>query len=203
MSDDTFQRLLHRYQNQETPWDSPLPPPEVQTLVPTLSAGRALDLGCGYGRAAIYLAQHGWQVDAIDFIPLALEEAQRRALAANVTTQITFHQASVAQLHFLTPPYQFALDVGCLHALNPTQQTDYAHHLNRLLAPQAIYLLFARIIPPTTPPTEDGPRGLLETTIRNLFTPHFTLTRLEHGHTTNNPNDQWSSAWFWWQKNNP
>ena len=33
----------------------------------SLPPGRALDLGCGYGRTAILLAQHGWRVDGVDF----------------------------------------------------------------------------------------------------------------------------------------
>ena len=42
-------------------------------------AGRALDLGTGSGYVAIYLARHGWDVDAVDISPRALELARRNA----------------------------------------------------------------------------------------------------------------------------
>lgn len=41
--------------------------------------GRALDLACGAGRNAIYLAQNGWTVDAVDISPVALERARQRS----------------------------------------------------------------------------------------------------------------------------
>ena len=40
---------------------------------------RALDLACGAGRNAIYLAQNGWTVDAVDISPVALERARLRS----------------------------------------------------------------------------------------------------------------------------
>lgn len=87
---ESLARFTERYTNGQVPWDDSLPPPEVQALVATLPPGRALDLGCGYGRTAIYLAQHGWQVDAIDFVPQAIAEAEKRAMAAGVAPKFSF-----------------------------------------------------------------------------------------------------------------
>ncbi len=52
------------------------------------SAGRALDLGTGSGYVAIYLAQHGWDVDAVDVSPRALELARRNAELNGVAPRI-------------------------------------------------------------------------------------------------------------------
>jgi SAM-dependent methyltransferase len=52
-------------------------PPPTPLLVETaakLKAGRALDLACGKGRNAIWLAEHGWQVTAVDRSPVAIPE---------------------------------------------------------------------------------------------------------------------------------
>jgi len=42
-----------------------------------LTPGRALDLGCGAGRTALWLAERGWQVTAVDFSEAALSIARR------------------------------------------------------------------------------------------------------------------------------
>jgi tellurite methyltransferase len=52
-----------------------------------LSPGRALDLACGLGHNAIWLAQQGWQVDAVDISPVGLARAADLARAAGVTVQ--------------------------------------------------------------------------------------------------------------------
>jgi SAM-dependent methyltransferase len=57
--------------------------PEVEGLPP----GRALDLACGMGRNAIWLAQRGWQVTAVDYSEVALVEARRRAAAHGVEVE--------------------------------------------------------------------------------------------------------------------
>ena len=44
----------------------------------SLPPGRAIDLGCGMGPLAIYLAQHGWQVTGIDAVERALRVARTR-----------------------------------------------------------------------------------------------------------------------------
>jgi SAM-dependent methyltransferase len=49
-----------------------------------LTPGRALDLGCGEGGDALWLAQHGWQVTAIDISATAVERGRAAAEAAGV-----------------------------------------------------------------------------------------------------------------------
>jgi methylase of polypeptide subunit release factors len=49
-----------------------------------LRPGRALDLGCGEGDNAIFLAQHAFAVTALDFAPAAIAKARAMAQAAGV-----------------------------------------------------------------------------------------------------------------------
>jgi 2-polyprenyl-3-methyl-5-hydroxy-6-metoxy-1,4-benzoquinol methylase len=61
--------------------------PVDETLIDTvvdLSPGRALDLGCGTGQNAVWLAQRGWAVGGVDIAPGAISEAQAAAEAADV-----------------------------------------------------------------------------------------------------------------------
>lgn len=47
--------------------------------VADLPPGRALDLACGEGRNALWLAEQGWQVTGTDFSPVAIDKARQRA----------------------------------------------------------------------------------------------------------------------------
>lgn len=55
------------------------PIPELERRLATLPDGRALDVATGTGRNAVFLADHGYDVDAIDISDVALEGARRRA----------------------------------------------------------------------------------------------------------------------------
>lgn len=60
-------------------------------VVGSLTPGRALDLGCGEGGDAIWLAQHGWRATGVDVSPTAVARAAEAALAAGVAEgQITW-----------------------------------------------------------------------------------------------------------------
>jgi 2-polyprenyl-3-methyl-5-hydroxy-6-metoxy-1,4-benzoquinol methylase len=105
-----FAEMTNRYTEQNLPWDVELPPPEVIETVKVLPPGRALDLGCGFGRTCRYLAQHGWQCDGVDFVEKAIVTARQRAEERGVVECITFHVASVAELDFLQASYDLAID---------------------------------------------------------------------------------------------
>jgi SAM-dependent methyltransferase len=198
ISDTTFNRLSARYEEGRVPWDDPLPPPEVIETVRRMPAGRALDLGCGYGRAALYLAQHGWQVDGVDFIPQAIAEAARRGQSVGLSHLAKFHVAQVTDLHFLSGPYNFALDVGCMHSLDDKELRRYRDELIRLLPPGGLYLLFAHLRDDTA---EVPGRGIYEQTIHTLFGPQFTLQTVRHGMTQVEDKPAWASAWFCFRRN--
>lgn len=197
---NVYERLLDRYQRRENlSWDEELPPPEVQAVAADLPAGRALDLGCGFGRAAIYLAQLGWQVDGVDFIEIAITEARQRAESAGVNAR--FHVAPVTAMPFLTGPYDLAVDVGCLHALDETGLLAYKGELQRLLRPGATYLLFARLR--EGDPAEQGKPGIEEATLQTLFADTFVVERVEIGRTRLADASEWASGWFWFRKRTP
>jgi SAM-dependent methyltransferase len=195
------ERLRERYAAGETPWDHELPPPEVIATLPDLPAGRALDLGCGYGRAAVYMARHGWRVDGVDFIDLAIAGAQRRAEAAGVADRAQFHVGPVTDLSYLSGPYDMALDVGCMHNLDEAELRAYEAELARLLRPGGLYLLFAHLRGDPVEYDSDGrPRWLVEETLHKIFQTNFNLDKAEYGQTQMPDQDPWPSAWFWFSR---
>ncbi len=192
-SEDLFTRMTERYANGEIPWHHELPPPEVIALADTLPPGRFLDLGSGLGRACIYLAQHGWTCDGVDFVAQATEMSRERAEAAGVADRVHFHTASVAALDFLNESYDLILDVGCLHAQTPADGEAYAQHVKRLLKPGGQYVLFAHLTNETDPDTR---QWTTEAELSRLFLPDLTLERIERG-TTTIGESIWASAWLW------
>jgi tellurite methyltransferase len=60
------------------------PHPLLFQFISDLSPGRALDVACGVGRHAIWLAERGWQVDAVDYSPSAIDILRRRSIQKGV-----------------------------------------------------------------------------------------------------------------------
>jgi SAM-dependent methyltransferase len=80
--------------------------------------GRALDVGCGSGRDAVYLAKHGWSVTAVDSVDKALASARRRAAEAGVAVQWVKGDVAALDLLGLEPGYNLVYDFGCIHGLS-------------------------------------------------------------------------------------
>jgi 2-polyprenyl-3-methyl-5-hydroxy-6-metoxy-1,4-benzoquinol methylase len=102
------------------PWDSGVTPPELVAAVEgpeALEPGRALDMGCGTGTNAVYLAKRGWEVTAIDTVGRPLKTARRKAEAAAVSPR--FIQGDVTKLPELGVGggYRLVFDLGCLHSV--------------------------------------------------------------------------------------
>jgi SAM-dependent methyltransferase len=129
-----------------TPWDTGAVPGELIELVEgdgALPPGRALDLGCGTGTQAVYLAGQGWDVTGIDAISKPLRRARARAQQAGVT--VDWVQGDVARLSEagLRPGFDLLLDRGCFHGLNGAERASYADAATELAAPGATLLMMA------------------------------------------------------------
>ena len=140
--------LLYRvmYRIGFTPWDTGHVPPELSALVEgtdALPAGRALDIGCGTGTQAMYLAGIGWHVTAIDAVDRPLARARARADAAGVN--VDWLKADVAELGALglEPGFTLAFDRGCFHGLGDGERAAYAAGVTALAAPRASLLMMA------------------------------------------------------------
>lgn len=84
---------------------------ESLDLVLSLKGRRALDIACGEGRNAIFLAQHGFQVTAVDIAELGLERGTRRA--AELGVQVAFAQQDLESFE-LQGRYDLILDFNFL-----------------------------------------------------------------------------------------
>jgi tellurite methyltransferase len=74
--------------------------------------GRALDIATGKGRNAIFLAEQGFDVVAIDVSPVALDEARRRAAGRSLS--ISWQQADLEQIDLPKTTYDLIVDFNYL-----------------------------------------------------------------------------------------
>ena len=72
-----------RYAGTELVWSAG-PNQFVEEHARTLTPGRALDVACGEGRNAVWLAEQGWDVVGIDFSAVAIEKARQISSAREV-----------------------------------------------------------------------------------------------------------------------
>jgi ubiquinone/menaquinone biosynthesis C-methylase UbiE len=100
---------------------------------------RALDLGCGTGSDAVYLATRGIETIGVDLSPEALERARERAERSGVRAE--WVQADVLQLPLPDGCVDLALDRGCLHHIAREDHRRYAMEVARVLRPGGTLLV--------------------------------------------------------------
>ncbi|MEV2201972.1 class I SAM-dependent methyltransferase [Streptomyces fradiae] len=100
-----------------------------------IAPGRALDLGCGAGRNALFLASRGFEVDAVDLSPAAIAWAEDRAHQTGADVRFLCGDAFAFAATALSGPYDLVVDSGCFHHLPPHRRLSYLALLDRVLAP--------------------------------------------------------------------
>ncbi len=102
-----------------------------------LTPGRALDIGCGEGANAVWLAEQGWRVTAVDYAESAIRRG--RELAAERGVEVEFAVADAASFEFDGP---FDLITLFYIQLPAETRKDVLANAARVLAPGGL-LLFA------------------------------------------------------------
>ena len=128
-----------------TPWDREQVPGKVTELADELSAsgGRALDVGCGTGRDAVYLAGRGWTVTGIDGVPRAINRARQRARQAGADVNFVVGDVTALASIGIGDGYDLVLDRGCFHGLSDDGRQRCAQGITAVASPKAQLLLNA------------------------------------------------------------
>ncbi|MEV6260938.1 class I SAM-dependent methyltransferase [Streptomyces sp. NPDC051784] len=123
--------------SRQVPFFVPKPDENLATYLDQglIAPGRALDLGCGPGRNAIYLAARGFDVDAVDLSSTAVAWGQDRAKEAGADVRFLCGDAFALDAAELNGPYDLVVDSGCFHHLPPHRRISYLALLDQLLAP--------------------------------------------------------------------
>ncbi|EKD91372.1 MAG: hypothetical protein ACD_30C00017G0010 [uncultured bacterium] len=106
-------------------------------------SGKVIDIGCGKGRNAIYLAKLGFEVYAIDYIPKALEQAEKLATRENVSDAIHYLNAAIDSKWQFEDDF-FDIAVDCFSSIDietKKGRETYRNELLRTLKPGGLALI--------------------------------------------------------------
>jgi SAM-dependent methyltransferase len=176
-----FDRLYGKAKtHHDLPWHDPEPPPMlVDALDHRTAAGRALDIGCGAGTYSLYMAERGYAVTGIDFMPQAIHMLRERAAEADANVEAV--QADIKTWQ-CDRPFDVILDVGCLHSLPPSERETYKQQLSRWLAPGGDFVLIHCGSRGWWDRWPIGPHRVGREQIVELFAPELTLHEYRDEH---------------------
>lgn len=145
-----------RYVTRDLPWDTGRPSRHLDHTLAAhdLAPGPALEIGCGTGTNAIWLAEQGFTVTAVDLSPTAVGLARDKAHRAGV--EIAFHVVDIQAEPLPGGPYHLVFDRGCFHTFDAAEQRQrFARQVASVLAPGGVWL--SLIGSTEGPPREVGP----------------------------------------------
>ena len=144
-----------RYAAGDLPWDTGTPDRHLVELVRAggVRPGRTLEVGCGTGTNALWLAGQGFDVLGVDVSRLAIEKARAKPSKSG--------RCRFEVLDFLSAdppggPFDFVFDRGCLHLFDEAEErARFATRVSTRLAPAGKWL--SLIGSTEGPPREEGP----------------------------------------------
>lgn len=134
-----------RYHDNDLPWDTGRPDPHLTAFVTerALTPRRTLEVGCGTGTNALWLAEHGFDVLGVDVSPRAIELANAKLETCDPAIA---ERCRFATLDFLvgelpSQPFAVVYDRGCFHVFDaPDDRARFAERVATCLGPEGLWL---------------------------------------------------------------
>lgn len=131
--------ITGKYQNY---WGISYPSQELVAFVASLDPTQstvAVDVGCGAGQEAIFLAKQGFSVIGIDHSEAAIKIAELQAKKAGV--EVDWQVGNVLELPLVDKSVDFINDRGCFHHIPDEHRAQYAAEMARVLKSNGKILL--------------------------------------------------------------
>lgn len=172
---EEWDRIYRRYPLEDLPWELGRPREVLVELVEKelIKKGKALDLCCGAGTNALYMAEKGFQVTGIDISSKAVEHAKQKAVKAKA--KIQFQVENFLKLPFENKEFDFVFDMGCFHHVKVKDRDTFIKGVHRVLKKDGSYLMVCFSY-------RNGPawNHFTEEQIIQLFSNHFEIKNIEH-----------------------
>jgi SAM-dependent methyltransferase len=166
------------YKAVQMPWDTGKPDEQLVELVRAkrIAPGRTLEIGCGTGTNALWLAEQGFDVLGIDLAPLAVEQARAKLAGFGASSRCRFEVGDfLAKVPAGT--FAFVFDRGCWHCFDePAEQADFAARVASCLAPDGLWV--SLIGSTEGGPREFGPPRRSARDIALAIEPHLAIEEL-------------------------
>lgn len=157
-------------------WEIPGPQPAVTGLWERgLVEGFVLDVGCGTGENALFLAAHGLAVWGVDVSPSAVGMARSKAAARGLPAA-RFLVGDALRLDQLGMTFDTVIDSGLFHALCDGERDLYVPALARVLRPGGLVHLLCYS---DEEPGDDGPRRIRRAEIEAAFAEGWEVLRID------------------------
>ena len=176
------------YDRGTPPWDIGRHQPAFERLaVAGEIRGPVLDVGCGTGENALFLASGGYQVVGVDAVELAVHAARRGASAE-------FLVGDALALGALDRMFAAVIDSGLFHTLDDDERPRFVDSLADVLRPGGRYFMLCFSELETRP---GGPRRVTQAEIRSVFNePPFRVLAIEAAQMETNFADGSRLCWL-------
>lgn len=191
MADNRFEQ---RYRSGDTPWEHGLVDYNLIDVVSKndIHPCRALDIGCGSGENAIWLAQQGFDVVACDLSTTAVQRA--KAKLRNTDAEVCFLAADFLADPIPEAPFGFVFDRGCLHCMeNANERKSFVEKVSGLLEAGGRWL--SLVGNTDEGQREIGPPQLTAGELVSAVEPHFEILTIRSGHFGSDQDDP-PRAWI-------
>ena len=169
------QQLFEQMYQGQAPWDTGRPQPAIVRLAEAgLVRGSVLDVGCGTGENALYLAARGHDCWGIDFVPAAIERAKAKVAQRGIAAH--FIVGNALELNKLERRFDTVIDCGLFHTFADEDRPAFVEGLAEALRPGGLLhiLCFSDEEPGTV-----GPRRITQQEIRDAFHKGWKVKEIE------------------------
>jgi len=170
-----------RYKTGDLPWDTGRSDFNLHEIIAKsrIHPCKALEIGCGTGNNATWLARHGFSITGIDVSGTAIQQAVKRAARAGV--ECSFFALDFMKEKLDGGPFGFIFDRGCFHSFDlAKERTRYAKAVHSYLKKDGLWLTLVGST--DEPPRYPGPPQRSASDIVTAVEPYFQILLLYASH---------------------
>jgi len=174
------------------PWDIGRPQREIIRLVEDGEIrGRVLDVGCGTGENALYLAHLDFEVWGIDAAPAAIKKAKEKARKRAIT--VNFLVSDALKIQSLRTKFDTVIDCGLFHVLSDEERPIFTSSLSSALFPGGKYFMLCFS---EHEPGSFGPRRVTQAEIRATFSKGWKINYIREAEFETRSGPEGVKAWL-------